>query len=307
MATYQNELPRGVTIVYKVGENPRPYHCDTPMTYQLSATGAVTGYVCYRCQFKFTVPASGSWTEPRGERMHETPLSRSQARLLLREATEALERAEALLVRHGEDLLDGSVIRFQKVFPQRRMDAFPSVQVTHAGVDPDDFELAVQNAETVMAGAVFSYAAIRVNGIWYTTGPKSPKGYPWEELLSWLDDPVPSPRPIEVLSRGWSADFAEALEPIIADHVRKSLHTELHELLAEYATPKRIDRAAVELDELLTSIAAGGIDEEDQRQTLRGLFRRSVVAAKQIPALDALDAIMDRYHLPPKSGENNNG
>jgi len=297
-------LPRGVTMVYsKTYGGPQPWHCETPMTAQLRSDGAITGYVCYRCQFHFSMPAQGSWTEPREEAMTEAPLSRAQARLLLKEATLALERAEALLARHGEDLPDGSVIRFQKVFPQRRMDVFPPVQVTHAGAALDDFDIAMENAASVTAGAVFNYAAIRVNGIWYTTGPKSPKGYPWEELLSWLDDPVPSPHPIEVLTSGWPSDLAEQLAPVIEKHVKVSLHSELHKLLAEYATEKRIDRAAAELDELLTSLAAGGIDDEDQRMTLRGLFRRSVVAAKQAEALNKLDEIMDRYEFPGGSDD----
>lgn len=33
----------------------------------------------------------------------------------------------------------------------------------------------------------YTYAAIRVgDGKWYTTGPRSPKGYAWEELWSWI-------------------------------------------------------------------------------------------------------------------------
>jgi len=33
----------------------------------------------------------------------------------------------------------------------------------------------------------YSYAAIRVAGMWYTTGPRSPKAYSWDELLDWMD------------------------------------------------------------------------------------------------------------------------
>lgn len=36
-------------------------------------------------------------------------------------------------------------------------------------------------------GPKYHYAAIRANGLWYTTGPTSPKGYGWDELVSWLD------------------------------------------------------------------------------------------------------------------------
>jgi hypothetical protein len=37
-------------------------------------------------------------------------------------------------------------------------------------------------------GTVYSYAAIKAAGLWYTTGPKSPKGYSWDELLDFIGD-----------------------------------------------------------------------------------------------------------------------
>lgn len=37
-----------------------------------------------------------------------------------------------------------------------------------------------------ICGRLFSYAAIRVGDLWYTTGPKSPKAYTWEQLAKWL-------------------------------------------------------------------------------------------------------------------------
>ena len=35
-------------------------------------------------------------------------------------------------------------------------------------------------------GPVYNYAAIRAVGLWNTTGPKAPKAYTWEELMSWM-------------------------------------------------------------------------------------------------------------------------
>ena len=37
-------------------------------------------------------------------------------------------------------------------------------------------------------GQWYEYAAIKCsgNGLWYTTGPKSPKGYTWEQFTCWL-------------------------------------------------------------------------------------------------------------------------
>jgi hypothetical protein len=39
-------------------------------------------------------------------------------------------------------------------------------------------------------GKTYTYAAVRVkeNGLWYTTGPSSPKGYTWEQLWVWMHD-----------------------------------------------------------------------------------------------------------------------
>jgi len=37
-------------------------------------------------------------------------------------------------------------------------------------------------------GIVYSYAALRAKDLWYTTGPKSPKGYTWDELLDFIGD-----------------------------------------------------------------------------------------------------------------------
>lgn len=39
-------------------------------------------------------------------------------------------------------------------------------------------------------GITYTYAAVRAKGLWYTTGPKSPKGFTWDELLDWLGDDV---------------------------------------------------------------------------------------------------------------------
>lgn len=40
----------------------------------------------------------------------------------------------------------------------------------------------------IKGGRLYEYAAIQANGKWYTTGPRSPKGYPWAELVTWMYD-----------------------------------------------------------------------------------------------------------------------
>lgn len=39
----------------------------------------------------------------------------------------------------------------------------------------------------------YDYAAIhnKEEGLWYTTGPHSSRGYTWEELLRWIDNDEP--------------------------------------------------------------------------------------------------------------------
>jgi hypothetical protein len=53
-----------------------------------------------------------------------------------------------------DPFVDGDVISFNKVFP---------------------------NSTTT-----YNYAAIRTNGHWYTTGPRNPKHYLWDELVEFL-------------------------------------------------------------------------------------------------------------------------
>lgn len=40
--------------------------------------------------------------------------------------------------------------------------------------------------EKVIHGKTYHYAALKVNGLWYTTGPRAPKGYTWAEMAEWL-------------------------------------------------------------------------------------------------------------------------
>ena len=49
-------------------------------------------------------------------------------------------------------------------------------------------------------GINYRYAAIKVNGLWFTTGPRSPKGYTWDELTEWMDDGVQKIR----VATGWT-------------------------------------------------------------------------------------------------------
>lgn len=88
-------------------------------------------------------------------------LAAAEYRLAERQRKEA--RLADAIDRFGTDdrLVDGCVIMFNKTFSTNR-------------------------------AKVYNYAAIRADGRWFTTGPKSPKSYTWAELVSWMigSDPV---------------------------------------------------------------------------------------------------------------------
>lgn len=56
--------------------------------------------------------------------------------------------------------------------------------------DPFDDGAVIQFEKQFGNGRLYSYAAIRADGLWYTTGPRSPKGYTWEDFTQFLADGV---------------------------------------------------------------------------------------------------------------------
>jgi len=94
-------------------------------------------------------------------------MSKEAAEAIIAQAGEVLARHKEREKRYGPDSVDGTVIRFTKSWgsPQSPLAA----------------------TLAALQDTTYSYAAVRVNGLWYTTGPKSPKGYRWEDLLAWMD------------------------------------------------------------------------------------------------------------------------
>jgi len=35
-------------------------------------------------------------------------------------------------------------------------------------------------------GQWYTYAAVKANGLWYSTGPRAPKGFTWDQLVEWM-------------------------------------------------------------------------------------------------------------------------
>lgn len=65
---------------------------------------------------------------------------------------------------------------------------------------PDEPELADGEPTVIYFARTFSkrgakqydYAAIKAgDGLWYTTGPRTPKGYKWPELIQWVQEHGP--------------------------------------------------------------------------------------------------------------------
>jgi hypothetical protein len=90
---------------------------------------------------------------------------------------EQLEQELVELSRFPDDNFpEGAVIKFDKVFSSwEEARAYPSYEQFRTLYD---------------AHRAYNYAAIKVNGLWYTTGPKSPKGYNWDDLTEWMGNGV---------------------------------------------------------------------------------------------------------------------
>lgn len=60
--------------------------------------------------------------------------------------------------------------------------------------EPDDDNPVIQfQYQFRPGGTVYQYAAVKAGGLWYTTGPKAPKGFTWEQLCDWLSESTTNP------------------------------------------------------------------------------------------------------------------
>lgn len=133
-------------------------------------------------------------------------MRRGEALLLAKEIAAAIKEGERLVERYGEDRPDGTVIAFTKQFAIRG--AMPvRLELPYEPEDIAGDELNPADVINVMRQQLgtrtYSYAAVRAGGLWYTTGPKAPKGFEWEELIDWLDSGYPVAE-IQVLREGFS-------------------------------------------------------------------------------------------------------
>lgn len=55
--------------------------------------------------------------------------------------------------------------------------------------EPQDPEATIFFEKTFGTSRKYTYAAVKAgDGLWYTTGPKSPGGYSWQQLIEWILD-----------------------------------------------------------------------------------------------------------------------
>lgn len=52
--------------------------------------------------------------------------------------------------------------------------------------EPDVEPAVIWFEKTFADGRTYTYAAVKADGLWYTSGPRTPKGYTWENLMTWV-------------------------------------------------------------------------------------------------------------------------
>lgn len=72
---------------------------------------------------------------------------------------------------------------------QAKIDRLMSLPNEPSTEDPDGALVVWFRRRFAIRGQEYTYAAVKASdGLWYTTGPASPKGYSWDELVQWLYD-----------------------------------------------------------------------------------------------------------------------
>jgi hypothetical protein len=103
-----------------------------------------------------------------------------------------VEAAMSILQRRldAEIARQASLAEYAAQARARRLEIIQSEIDAIASMPEDDFEpgSVIRFDRTFNSGSkVYSYAAIKTSeGLWSTTGPKSPKNYTWVDLLRWL-------------------------------------------------------------------------------------------------------------------------
>lgn len=81
-----------------------------------------------------------------------------------------------------------------------RIESFPE-EPSH---EYDENAVVIFRKQFNPTGVIYNYAAIRCGNLWYTTGPRAPKGYTWDELMEWLDESTCDPEVALAPATGWT-------------------------------------------------------------------------------------------------------
>jgi hypothetical protein len=72
---------------------------------------------------------------------------------------------------------------------QRKIDRLLSLPEEPTTDDPDGALVVWFEHKFNRTSKSYTYAAVKAgDGLWYTTGPSSPKGYTWDELVDWHEN-----------------------------------------------------------------------------------------------------------------------
>lgn len=70
---------------------------------------------------------------------------------------------------------------------QDRIDFLASLPDEPTTIDPDGALVIWFEKKFPTGGKWYTYAAVKASdGLWYSTGPRAPKGYAWEQLVEWM-------------------------------------------------------------------------------------------------------------------------
>lgn len=110
-----------------------------------------------------------SWRTPRSKRQREEWRRTDPINAILLDGVTKENRAEALRAQAMKMLEEAAAY---DGIPEE--DPFPDGQVI-------TFQKTFQGSSIE-----YMYAAVRADGLWNTTGPRSPKAYNWKQLITWL-------------------------------------------------------------------------------------------------------------------------
>lgn len=113
---------------------------------------------------------------------------------------EPLEERASLVVRSASRIPTAGTLEHRRSTLARRISRLEA-EIARLESLPEEPEAdpAIVYFRKDFGGKDYDYAAVRAgDGLWYTTGPKSPKGYTWESLVGFIYPDGADPAEVEV-------------------------------------------------------------------------------------------------------------